>query len=106
MVNGDSGRVTLSPDKKSLQQYEKAIVQYRKTFDKLLAMRELPAETLDGHGVSLKANIEIPEEAEQALYHGAQGIGLYRSEFLFLTPGPVPGLQPGDTGHEGVPRNH
>jgi phosphotransferase system enzyme I (PtsI) len=87
VVNGDSGRVTLGPDKKSLQQYEKAITQYRKTYDKLLAMRELPAETLDGRPVSLKANIEVPEEAEQVIRYGAEGIGLYRSEFLFLTPG-------------------
>jgi phosphotransferase system enzyme I (PtsI) len=87
VVNGDSGRITLGPDKKSLQQYEKAIAQYRKTYDKLLAMRELPAETLDGYPVSLKANIEIPEEAEQVMRYGAEGIGLYRSEFLFLTSG-------------------
>jgi phosphotransferase system enzyme I (PtsI) len=50
-------------------------------------MRELPAETLDGHKVCIKANIEVPEEAEQIDRYGAEGIGLYRSEFLFLTPG-------------------
>jgi phosphotransferase system enzyme I (PtsI) len=52
-----------------------------------LALRDLPAETLDGRRVNLKANIGIPEEADQAARYGAGGIGLYRSEFLFLTPG-------------------
>jgi len=46
----------------------------------------LPAETLDGKMISLKANIEVPEEVKSVLIHGADGIGLYRSEFLFIQP--------------------
>jgi phosphotransferase system enzyme I (PtsI) len=87
IINGDTGQILINPDEKDLNQYEQAIYQYHKTFDGLLALGDLPAETTDGHRVCLKANIEIPEEAEQVRRFGAEGIGLYRSEFLFLTPG-------------------
>jgi phosphotransferase system enzyme I (PtsI) len=50
----------------------------------------LPARTLDGRDVLIKANIEVPEETESALRHGASGVGLFRSEFLFLQAGPPP----------------
>jgi phosphotransferase system enzyme I (PtsI) len=87
VVDGGTGQVTINPDKRDLTAYKKADTQYRKKQDEFLAIRELPAETIDGRRVALKANIEIPEEAEQVLHYGAEGIGLYRSEFLFLTPG-------------------
>jgi len=47
-------------------------------------LKDLPAETKDGHVVSVQANIEFPYEIDDALLHGAQGIGLYRTEFLYL----------------------
>jgi phosphotransferase system enzyme I (PtsI) len=87
VINGASGEVLINPAEKALGRYKRAMGQYHKMVDDLLTSRDLPAETLDGHRVSLKANIEVPEEAEQALRYGAEGVGLYRSEFLFLTPG-------------------
>ncbi|MDR3333545.1 MAG: phosphoenolpyruvate--protein phosphotransferase [Treponema sp.] len=87
IVNGGSGEVTINPDKAARVQYEGAVLQYRKKEDEFLALRDLPAETLDGHRVILKANIEIPEEVEHLARYGAEGIGLYRSEFLLLTSG-------------------
>jgi phosphotransferase system enzyme I (PtsI) len=87
VVNGASGEVVVNPAEKTLGRYKRAAGQIRKMEDELLSLRDLPAETPDGRRVSLKANIEIPEEAEQVLNYGAEGIGLYRSEFLFLTPG-------------------
>ncbi|MDR2103833.1 MAG: phosphoenolpyruvate--protein phosphotransferase [Treponema sp.] len=87
VLNGGTGQVIISPNKSALDQYKLAINQYHKRLDEFLAMNELPAETKDGHKVSLKANIEVPEEAEQISRYSAEGIGLYRSEFLFLTPG-------------------
>jgi phosphotransferase system enzyme I (PtsI) len=87
VLNGGSGKVVVSPDKGTLVQQEGEGKQLRKQSDRLLALKDMPAETLDGHRVTVKANIEVPEEAEQALRFGAEGIGLYRSEFLFLTPG-------------------
>jgi phosphotransferase system enzyme I (PtsI) len=87
VVDGGTGHVIVNPDRAVLLQHEELISYFLKSRDELLAMRDLPAETTDGHRVVLKANIEIPEEAEQVLRYGAGGIGLYRSEFLFLTPG-------------------
>jgi phosphotransferase system enzyme I (PtsI) len=89
VLNGGTGQVIISPSKSARGQYERAISQYHKRLDEFLAMGELPAETRDGHKVCLKANIELPEEAEQIGRYGAEGIGLYRSEFLFLTPGSI-----------------
>jgi phosphotransferase system enzyme I (PtsI) len=87
IVNGRTGEVLVDPGKKDLADFKKAAAVYRKEMEEFLSLRELPAETLDGGRVTLNANIEIPEEAEQVLQYGAEGIGLYRSEFLFLTPG-------------------
>ena len=48
-------------------------------------LADLPAETLDGHHVSVQANIESAEDIAEALRRGAEGVGLYRTEFLYLT---------------------
>ncbi|MDR0553754.1 MAG: phosphoenolpyruvate--protein phosphotransferase [Treponema sp.] len=86
-VDGGLGEVMVNPSGKTLTKYRRYIERYQKEEDDLTALQSLPAETTDGHRVSLKANIEIPEEAKRALRYGAEGIGLYRSEFLFLAPG-------------------
>jgi phosphotransferase system enzyme I (PtsI) len=87
VIDGASGEVAVNPPAKEMTRYRKAIGRYELMMEKNLSLRDLPAETRDGRRVCLKANIEIPEEAEQALRYGAEGIGLYRSEFFFLTPG-------------------
>jgi phosphotransferase system enzyme I (PtsI) len=87
VIDGASGHVIVNPPAKDMVRYRKAIGQYERMVEESLSIGELPAETLDGYRVCLKANIETPEEAEQALRYGAEGIGLYRSEFFFLTPG-------------------
>jgi phosphotransferase system enzyme I (PtsI) len=86
-VNGETGEVVfdLSNRIAIYKTFVRNFKDYRKKTAELMA--DLPAETLDGRRVILNANIEIPEEAEQVLTYGAEGIGLYRSEFLFLTPG-------------------
>ncbi|GHT94087.1 phosphoenolpyruvate-protein phosphotransferase [Spirochaetia bacterium] len=87
VVDSGSGEVTINPGEPETARYKQAIGEYQKQAEERMSIRDLPAETQDGHRVCLKANIEVPEEAEQALRYGAEGIGLYRSEFLFLTPG-------------------
>jgi phosphotransferase system enzyme I (PtsI) len=87
VVDGLVGEVIVSPGEKEISKYRRSIEKYHKKTVELLSSRDQAAETLDGHRVALKANIEFPEEAERALRYGAEGIGLYRSEFLFLTPG-------------------
>jgi phosphotransferase system enzyme I (PtsI) len=87
IIDGNSGSVILKPDRKTLQIYEKKIRDWQRREVELLTLNELPAETRDGKKIYLCANIEVPEETESALAHGSEGIGLYRSEFLFLQPG-------------------
>jgi len=89
-MNGTSGVVVTKPSKQTLTKFKAEEKQQRKQADKLNTLRELPAETADGCLVALKANISLPEEAETLKHYGAEGIGLYRSEFLYITPGKAP----------------
>jgi len=86
-LNGSTGVVIADPDRQTLDLQENEEKIQRSQIDKLSSLRYLPAETTDGHRVALKANIGLPEEAEKVLQYGAEGIGLYRSEFLFITYG-------------------
>lgn len=89
IVDGNQGAVILRPGRNTIEDYTLRLDKWNKHEQELLLIHKLPAETTDGHRVLLKANIEIPEEAASAIAHGASGIGLYRSEFLFLRPGDV-----------------
>jgi phosphotransferase system enzyme I (PtsI) len=86
ILNASVGEVFINPDEKDLDKWEKAGVRHNKKLEGFLKIRDLSAETKDGYLVLLKANIEIPEEADGLHRYGAEGIGLYRSEFLFLNP--------------------
>lgn len=87
IVDGDAGAVIIKPTAKEIEKYHEIIAKASEKKDEQDALRDLPAETTDGRRVILNANIEFPEEVEQALRYGAEGIGLYRSEFLFLNEG-------------------
>ena len=89
IVDGNQGEVILRPDKNTVADYKLRQGKWIKHERELLSIHKLPAETVDGHRVLLKANIEIPEEVSSSIAHGASGIGLYRSEFLFLRPSDV-----------------
>src|SRR5690606_4083371 len=69
---------------KVLEEYRERQANYLRERKELESLRDAPAVTLDGVEIRLEANIELPEEAQQALDAGAEGIGLFRSEFLFL----------------------
>jgi phosphotransferase system enzyme I (PtsI) len=86
ILDASAGEVIINPDEKDLEKWEKLGARYNKKQEGFLRIRNLSAETKDGYRVSLKANIEIPEEADGIQHYGAEGIGLYRSEFLFLNP--------------------
>ncbi len=90
IVDGNIGTVILEPDKKTRALYQKRKTDWEHKYVLLRELKELPAETRDGKLIRLDANIEIPEEVESVLMHGADGIGLFRSEFLFLQPGRFP----------------
>lgn len=90
IVDGNHGIVIIDPDTETLTKYQQILNEWQEHEVQLMRLNSLPAETRDGKLIHLKGNIEIPEEVEGVLNHGADGIGLYRSEFLFLRPEGLP----------------
>jgi phosphotransferase system enzyme I (PtsI) len=89
VVDGSKGEVIVNPGATERAAFEALRSDYiRSEEQRLLSSREARAVTSDGCEVLLQANIELPDQVEAALRHGAQGIGLYRSEFLFLNRSP------------------
>ncbi|HSU68953.1 MAG TPA: phosphoenolpyruvate--protein phosphotransferase [Tepidisphaeraceae bacterium] len=84
IIDGTRGVVIVNPDAEQLAEHQEARQKQIDLVDRLADLSGLPAETKDGHVVSLQANIEFPEDIDDALIQGAEGIGLYRTEFLFL----------------------
>jgi len=84
IIDGTSGVVVVNPDAAALAKYRRYAQQQVEFIHSLDALRDLPAVTRDGHEVTLLGNIEFPEEARTVLDKGGQGIGLYRTEFLYL----------------------
>ncbi len=91
IVDGDAGKIVIGPDAETLARYRTALKRDEERRIELSSICPLPAQTLDGRAVKLKANIEIPDEADEARLQGVDGIGLYRSEFLYLGGDAVPG---------------
>jgi phosphotransferase system enzyme I (PtsI) len=89
-VDGEEGRVELNPDATVVEEFHAR----RRRFDELLgayrAARDEPAMTRDGHRVELGANIELPSEAELVAGSGADGIGLFRTEFFYMNRQELP----------------
>jgi phosphotransferase system enzyme I (PtsI) len=90
IVDGNRGKVIVTPDEDTYQEYLRVQREWRRHEIQLMDLNELPAETQDGKLIQLMANIEVPEEVDAVLTHGTDGIGLYRSEFLFLRPQGLP----------------
>jgi phosphotransferase system enzyme I (PtsI) len=84
IVDGNRGLVILDPDEETLASYEVARKSFHKFESGLTQLRELPAQTRDGVRIALLGNIEFPHEADHCLERGADGVGLYRTEFLYL----------------------
>ncbi|MDA3835739.1 MAG: phosphoenolpyruvate--protein phosphotransferase [Spirochaetales bacterium] len=87
IVDGNIGKVYIRPNRHAVDDYQSKLQRWERHEADLLSFNELSAKTVDGRIITLKANIEIPEEVDSCLSHGAEGIGLYRSEFLFMRPG-------------------
>jgi phosphotransferase system enzyme I (PtsI) len=90
IVDGSNHVVIVNPDRAVLSEYRLKQNEFELARQKLLRLRSKRAETLDGIHVELQANIELPDDVEQALANGASGIGLFRSEFLFLNRSGLP----------------
>jgi phosphotransferase system enzyme I (PtsI) len=84
IIDGDKGLVIVQPDEETLNRYRQEVEQIRTAAVRLEALRDLPAVTADGVPVSLYGNIEFPYEVNHCAERGADGIGLYRTEFLYL----------------------
>ena len=82
VVDGSRGEVVVDPSESALASYRAAQEQDRLEDQRLQQTRTLPAVTRDGVAVRLQANVEFPDEADTALLYGAEGIGLFRSEYL------------------------
>jgi phosphotransferase system enzyme I (PtsI) len=88
VVDGGTGKVVLHPSEEILDTYRERISEIARHEIELQETRDVEAVTLDGVHIELMANIELPEEIDGALRFGARGVGLYRSEFLYIEKSP------------------
>ncbi len=84
IIDGNRGIVIVNPDEETVRQYEAYSREFVALEHKLDTIREKPAITRDGVQIALLGNIEFPDEAELVLEKGGEGVGLYRTEFLYL----------------------
>lgn len=90
IIDGTEGKVILNPAPDQIEYYQERAEEYRQARSQLLQISSLPAETQDGHAISLMANIEFTTEVDYALIQGAEGIGLYRTEYLYIERNVLP----------------
>ncbi len=90
IVDGNRGVVIIDPDEPTLEEYRTYAQQFIEFAQELDRFRDVPAVTRDGVPITLLGNVEFPDEAEVVLQKGGQGIGLYRTEFLYLYGGSEP----------------
>ncbi|MEW5942462.1 MAG: phosphoenolpyruvate--protein phosphotransferase [Pseudomonadota bacterium] len=91
IVDGSQGIVIVNPDKTVLAEYKLRQTQWELEKQKLKRLKTARATTLDGTPVELHANIELPQDVAEVKANGATGIGLFRSEFLFMNRKDLPG---------------
>ncbi len=85
IVDGFEGMLIVDPTPTQRREYQNKKLYYEEHATLLMSVKDRPAITKDGRKVVIQANIELPEELENAIRSGAQGIGIYRSEFLYLS---------------------
>jgi phosphotransferase system enzyme I (PtsI) len=85
IVDGEQGVVIVRPDEETLVRYREVVARRKDDVRILSTLRDLPAETLDKQTVRIYANIEFPSEVTVCRERGADGVGLYRTEFLYLS---------------------
>ncbi|MBR1744862.1 MAG: phosphoenolpyruvate--protein phosphotransferase [Fibrobacter sp.] len=84
IVDGSGGLVIVNPNEDDIRRFRERVEVFERQRRELFTMRRLEPMTRDGKYITLHANIELPTEAEKVMDYGATGVGLYRSEFLFL----------------------
>ena len=84
IIDGHHGLVIINPTKRTIQRYVRERRKFKEFAQGLVSLRDLPAVTIDGKKIELAANIEVPEEIASTQAHGAEGIGLYRTEYFYM----------------------
>jgi phosphotransferase system enzyme I (PtsI) len=84
IVDGNTGDIIINPGPDTIASYEEKRKRYNKYKSAVDSVRHLPAETSDGYKITIKANIEFLGETKSAIENGAEGIGLYRTEYLYM----------------------
>ena len=90
LLDGYNGLIIINPSDQTLWEYGELEVKKTEVEEKLTQLRETSSTTLDGRHVILSANIELPEDLEQVQQSGAEGVGLYRTEFFYLGKSELP----------------
>ncbi|MBI5582625.1 MAG: phosphoenolpyruvate--protein phosphotransferase [Deltaproteobacteria bacterium] len=93
ILDGNNGEVIINPDAQTIADFTERKSRYENFRAEIARYSHLPAETLDGQAVTIQANIELMEELDSALDSGAEGIGLFRTEFLYLSQKGLPDEQ-------------
>ena len=84
IVDGNTGEVIISPEDEVIIEYQEKQLRHEEYKSSIARASHLPAITLDGHAIAVRANMEFLEEVAAAREYGSEGIGLYRTEFLYL----------------------
>lgn len=84
IIDGNFGEIIIDPDDATIERYRDTEAKHRNVAKRLQSLRTLRSETKDGTRIQLMGNIEFPEEVEHCTERGADGVGLYRTEFLYL----------------------
>ena len=90
IIDGTRGEIIIDPDEETLGKYRDSQARHKTVSERLESLRQQPSATRDGVRILLLGNIEFPEEVEHCTQRGADGIGLYRTEFLYLRSGREP----------------
>jgi len=91
IVDGNTGVVIVNPTSGTLDQYRLEIARFRELEEQLLLLTAYPAQTLDGRQFALCANLDAAHEVQSVIDHGGQGVGLFRTEYFFISQDYLPG---------------
>lgn len=84
------GQVLVNPDEETIKEYQKKAEEYAKEVAELKVLKDKPTVTLDGHKVELVGNIGTPNDVDGVIANGGEGVGLYRTEFLYMNSNELP----------------
>ncbi|MBU3128120.1 phosphoenolpyruvate--protein phosphotransferase [Clostridium tagluense] len=90
IVDGEEGLIIINPEEKTLNDYKAKKIEFTESKNQLLKYATMPSNTLDGKAVELAANIGSVEDLESVLKNGAEAIGLFRTEFLYMSKTALP----------------